>query len=130
MSHKLSGKAVDDVLVEWWGPHTDRNYFAAAAPRLLVVLRGTGTVIIEENTTLEIVGTNNSNAVGSVPIRGGKVLPTRDAGDWGPLATVTQASSSPTPQVVAVAASPTAKGLRARVSAVGEGAIEIVSDWN
>lgn len=86
MSHRLLGKNVDDILVEVYGPHTGRNYFAVAIPpQLSVQLFGAhpgDSVVVEKNTTLEIIGTNNSNAIGSKPVRGGSLEPTRDPADW------------------------------------------------
>lgn len=86
MSHWLLGKDVDDILVEFYGPHTGRNYFESSIPpQLSVQLSGAypgDSVVVEVNTTLEFVGTNNSNAIGSTPVRGGKMEPTRDPTDW------------------------------------------------
>ena len=39
MSHKLAGRDVDDVLVEFYGPHTGRNYFeTTVAPQLSILI--------------------------------------------------------------------------------------------
>jgi hypothetical protein len=86
MSHGLLGKDINDILVEFYGPHTGRNYFEAAIlPQLSVQLFGAypgDSVVVEKNTTLEMIGTNNSNAIGSKPVRGGKLEPTRTPADW------------------------------------------------
>jgi hypothetical protein len=86
MSHGLLGKDIDDILVEFYGPHTRRNYFETTIPpQLSVQLFGAHTgdsVVVERNTTLEMIGTNNSNAIGSKPVRGGKFEPTRTPADW------------------------------------------------
>lgn len=91
MGHNLAGKRVDDIVVEILGPVTGRNHFpalGAAAPSMQVQMFGADpvtTIQVETCTTLEIRGTNNSNAIGSVPVRGGKLLFSRDAADWSPL---------------------------------------------
>lgn len=137
MAHRLLGKDVDDILVEFYGPHTGRNYFeATVAPQLTVQLHGADAadaVIIEKNVVLEMIGTNNSNAIGSTPVRGAKLEPTRTPGDWVTVATILGATVTPT--VVALAAEDFEHGIRARISVktdgrVGDGSFSCATQWN
>lgn len=139
MSHKLAGRQLDDVLVEFWGPHLGRNHFPsndATAPQARGQLFGADaatTVVLEENTTLELIGTNNSGAIGSIPVRGAKLLPTRDPADWAVIGTFTVVAG-----LVVVALTPTADphGLRLRISSVPAspdpltGGIELATEWS
>lgn len=136
MSHSLLGKDVDDVLVEFWGPHEGRNYFiTGVAPQLRLQVFGADAadeVTVEENTTLEIVGTNNSGAIGSSPVRGGKLLPTRAAGDWVALGTAQVSDGLVT---IALTARANPYGIRVRVSTktdgvAGDGGVEVATEWN
>lgn len=135
MSHSLLGKEVDDVLVEFLGPHTGRNYFeTTVTPQLSVRVFGADPateVTVEQNVTLEFIGTNNSGAIGSKPVRGAKLLPTRTPGDWVAIATATIADGL---VVVPLSAEDFANGVRVRVSAVGgdpvDGSVEVATQWN
>jgi hypothetical protein len=136
MSHKLLGRNVDDVLIEFYGPHTGRNYFeTTVAPQLSVLLSSAtpgDTIVIEKNTTLEMVGTNNSNAIGSTPVRGGKLMPTRTPGDWATLATIVAGDPL---TVVALLAEDFEHGIRVRITVkslgvLGPGGVEVATQWN
>lgn len=139
MSHKLHGKKVDDILTEFWGPHSGRNYFVlagAAVPpqlRVQVFAANAGTnIIVEENTNLEFVGTNNSNAIGSTPVRGPKLVPTRTPGDWVTLGGgALDVSDGLTTITLTARADPYA--IRVRVAAVTHpenGSVAVATEWN
>lgn len=136
MSHSLLGKDVDDILVEFYGPHTGRNYFeATVAPQLSIQVFGADAadeVTIEKNVVLEMIGTNNSNAIGSKPVRGGKLEPTRTPGDWAPLGTALIGSGL---VVIALPAEDFEHGIRVRVTVktdgrLGDGSVELATQWN
>ncbi len=139
MGHRLLGKKVDDILVEFWGPHIGRNFFeqptTAVPPQLRIQVFGADagtTVILEENTTLEFRATNNSGAVGSNPMRGGKLLPTRAAGDWSAIGAAVSIASVLQTRLLTARTNP--YGLRVRVTAVGgdpvDGSVEVATEWN
>ena len=137
MSHSLLGKDVDDILVEFYGPHTGRNYFEATiAPQLSIQLFGADAldaVVVEKNVVLEIIGTNNSNAIGSTPVRGGKLEPTRTPANWLPLGAPILIGSGLV--VVALPAEDFEHGIRVRVSVktdgrLGDGSVELATQWN
>lgn len=130
MSQKLINKPLDSILLEWYGPHVGRNYFSTVTPQLIVSLFGTGEIVIETTTVFTIRGTNNSNAIGSVPVRGGKLFASRDPGDWSILATIDSSTSTPAPQIVTLTPTTTHQALRARVTGTGTGSVTIVSDWS
>jgi hypothetical protein len=136
MSHSLLGKDVDDILVEFYGPHTGRNYFeATVAPQLSIQVFGADAadeVTIEKNVVLEMIGTNNSNAIGSTPVRGGKLEPTRTPSDWAPLGTALIGSGL---VVIALPAEDFEHGIRVRVTVktdgrLGDGSVELATQWN
>ena len=139
MSHSLAGKKLNDVLVELWGAHLGRNHFPsndAPAPQIRGQLFGADaatTVVLEQNLVLEIVGTNNSGAIGSTPVRGGKILPTRTATDWTIIGAFTVATGM---VVVLPPASVDPYGLRLRISAIPAspdplvGGIELATEWS
>jgi len=138
MRHRLLGAEIDDVLVEFWGPHIGRNYFeqpTPAIPQIRMQVFGADaatTVILEQNTTLEFRATNNSNAIGSNPMRGGKLLPTRDAGDWAAVGAAIAVGDGLVVRTPAIVGDP--NGLRVRVTAVGgdpvDGSVEVATEWN
>jgi len=136
MSHSLLGKDVDDILVEFYGPHTGRNYFEATiAPQLSIQVFGADAldeVTVEKNVVLEMIGTNNSNSIGSKPVRGGKLEPTRTPADWGPIGTATVADGL---VVIVLAAEDYEHGIRVRVTTKtdgrqGDGGVEVATQWN
>ncbi len=137
MSHSLLNKDVGDVLVEFYGPHTGRNYFAdTVAPQLRIQVFGADpldAVIVERNTTLEIVGTNNSGAIGSKPVRGGKLRPTRAAAQWVAVGAAVTVGSGLT--IKALPAEDFEHGIRVRVTVKtlgrqGDGGVEVATQWN
>ena len=138
MGHRLLGKEVDAVLTEFWGPHIGRNYFeqpTPAVPQVRIQVFGadaTTTVILEQNTTLEFRGTNNSNAVGSNPLRGGKLLPTRDSGDWAAVGAAIAVSDGLVVRTPSIEVNP--NGLRVRLVVAGgdpvDGSVEVATEWN
>ena len=136
MSHSLLGKDVDDVLVEFYGPHTGRNYFSTVAPQLSIQVSGANpldSVIVEKNTTLALMGTNNSNAIGSTPVRGGKLLPTRESGDWTPIGAAELVGDGL--QIRALPAESFEHGIRVRVivktdGTQGNGGVDVATQWN
>jgi hypothetical protein len=139
MSHSLLGKDVDDILVEFYGPHSRRNYFegppAPVVPQLSIQVFGADPldeVTIEKNTTLEIIGTNNSNAIGSKPVRGGKLEPTRTPADWVALGTAAVGDGL---VVIALPVEDQKHGIRVRVTTktlgrLGDGGVEVVTQWH
>lgn len=140
MAHSLLGKDVDDILVEFYGPHIGRNYFAdTVAPQLQIQVFGADPadeVTVEKNIELEMVGTNNSGAIGSKPVRGGKLMLTREPGDWTPVgggdATPTVADGL---VVIPLVAEDFEHGIRVRVSVkalgrAGDGSVEVATQWN
>ena len=138
MGHRLLGKEVDAVLTEFWGPHIGRNYFeqpTPAVPQVRIQVFGadaTTTVILEQNTTLEFRGTNNSSAVGSTPLRGGKLLPTRDSGDWAAVGAAIAVSDGLVVRTPSIEVNP--NGLRVRLVVAGgdpvDGSVEVATEWN
>lgn len=140
MGHSLAGRQDDDILIEIHGPQIGRNHFpalGAGAPEVRIQLFGADpatTVILEECTTLEMVGTNNSNAIGSAPVRGGKLEFSRDPGDWaavGAAVAVADGLVVRTPGVTTEL-----RGLRIRIESVPAspdplvGSVEMATDWN
>ena len=116
---------------QWYGPHIDRNHFSSTAPRLLVSLHGTGEIVIESTDVFHIRGTNNSNSIGSTPVQGGKLFPSRDSSDWTPVGGVVNESTSvPVPLIITLTPTAGQQALRARVTTEGTGSLTIVSDWN
>lgn len=141
MSHSLSGKRAGDVLTEFWGPHNGRNYFVQAAaavdPQLRFQIFGTDsgtTIIVEENTTLEFVGTNNSGAIGSSPVRGAKLLPTRAAADWTEIGVGAPYDITNGLVTLTLTARDNPYGIRVRVVAIGgdpeRGSVAVATEWN
>jgi len=136
MSHSLLGKAVDDVLAQFWGPHEGRNYFTTTVvPQLRIQVFGSDpatSVVVEENTTLEFRGSNNSNAIGSFPVRGAKLFPTTNPADWTIIGGPVLVASGLV--VVALTARPDPYGIRVRVSATGGdpvvGSVVVATEWN
>lgn len=137
MSHKLLGKDVNDILVEFYGPHTGRNYFeATVAPQLSIQVHGANpldSVIVEKNVVLEMIGTNNSNAIGSTPVRGGKLEPTRVATDWIAVGAPVLVGSGL--QIRALPAESFEHGIRIRVvvktdGTLGDGSVSVATQWN
>jgi hypothetical protein len=136
MSHSLLGKDVDDILVEFHGPHIGRNYFeTTVVPQLSIQVFGADPadeVEVQVNTTLEMAGTNNSGAIGSKPVRGGKLKATRDSGDWAVEATVTVGDGL---IVVPLSAEDFANSVRVIVTVKtlgrqGDGSVEVATQWN
>lgn len=136
MSHSLLGKDVDDILVEFYGPHTGKNYFETTiVPQLSIQVFGADAadeVTVEKNTVLEMIGTNNSNAVGSKPVRGGKLEPTRTPGDWAALDTAVVGDGL---VVVSLPAEDFEHGIRVRITVKtlgrqGDGSVELATQWN
>ncbi len=136
MSHSLLGKDVDDILVEFHGPHTGRNYFeTTVAPQLSIQVFGADpadAVEVQVNTILEMAGTNNSGAIGSKPVRGGKLKATRTPGDWSTEATVTVGDGL---IIVPLAPEDFANSVRVIVTAKtlgrqGDGSVEVATQWN
>ena len=137
MSHSLLGKDVDDILVEFYGPHTGRNYFESSiVPQLSIQIFGADAadaVVVEKNIVLEIIGTNNSNAIGSTPVRGGKLEPTRTPANWIAIGAAVLVGSGLV--VKALAAEDFAHGIRVRISAKtngrqGDGGVEVATQWS
>ena len=136
MAHSLLGKDVDDILIEFYGPHIGRNYFETTiAPQLQIQVFGADAadeVTVEKNIELEIVGTNNSGAIGSKPVRGGKLMLTRTPGDWAPLGTAIVGDGL---VVIALPAEDFEHGIRVRVTTKtlgrqGDGGVEVATQWN
>jgi hypothetical protein len=136
MAHRLLGKDVDDILVEFYGPHTGRNYFeTSVVPQLSIQVFGADAadeVTVEKNDTLEIIGTNNSGAIGSKPVRGGKLEPTRTPGDWAPLGTAEVGDGL---VVIVLPAEDFEHGIRVRITVKtngrqGDGGVEVATQWN
>jgi len=136
MGHSLLGKDVGDVLVEFLGPHTGRNYFASTiTPQLSIQVFGADAadeVSVDVNTTQELAGTNNSNAIGSKPVRGAKIRASNDPADWTSLATVTIGDGL---VVVPLTAEDFANFIRVRVTVktdgvLGDGSVEVATQWN
>jgi hypothetical protein len=137
MAHSLLGKDVDDILIEFYGPHTGRNYFEdTVAPQLQIQVFGADagdSVIVEKNIVLEMIGTNNSGAIGSKPVRGGKLEPTRTPGDWAAVGAAILVGSGLV--VRALAAEDFEHGIRVRVvtktlGRLGDGSVELATQWN
>ena len=137
MSYSLLGKDVDDILVEFYGPQTGRNYFAATvAPQLSIQVFGADaadSVIVEKNVVLEMIGTNNSGAIGSKPVRGGKLEPSRTPTDWVPVGAAILVGSGLV--VRALVAEDFEHGIRVRVvtktlGREGDGSVELATQWN
>lgn len=137
MSHKLLGKDVDDILVEFYGPHTGRNYFETTViPQLSIQVHGANaldSVIVEKNTTLQMIGTNNSNAIGSTPVRGSKLEPTRVPTDWVAVGAPVLVGSGL--QIRALPAEDFEHGIRVRVvvktdGRLGDGSVSVATQWN
>lgn len=137
MAHSLLNKDVDDILVEFYGPHTGRNYFeTTVVPQLQIQVFGADagdSVIVEKNVVLEIFGTNNSNAIGSKPLRGGKLRPTRTPGDWVAVGAAVLVSSGLVIRVLP--AEDFEHGIRVRVvtktlGRQGDGSVELATQWN
>ena len=137
MAHSLLGKDADDILVEFYGPHTGRNYFeVTVAPQLQIQVFGADSadsVIVEKNVLLEMIGTNNSNAIGSKPVRGGKLEPSRTPGDWTPVGAAISIGSGLV--VRALAAEDFKHGIRVRIVSKtlgrqGDGSVEVATQWN
>ena len=137
MSHSLLGKDVNDILVEFYGPHTGRNYFeSTVVPQLSIQVFGADAldaVVVEKNTTLEMIGTNNSNAIGSTPVRGGKLEPTRTPANWVPIGGAVLIGSGLV--VKALTAEDFEHGIRVRVTVKtngrqGNGGVEVATQWN
>lgn len=137
MSHNLLGKDVDDILVEFYGPHTGRNYFeTTVAPQLQIQVFGADaadSVIVEKNVTLEMIGTNNSGAIGSTPVRGGKLEPTRTPANWVAVGAAVLVGSGLV--VKALPAEDFEHGIRVRISVKtngrqGAGSVELATQWN
>ena len=137
MSHRLLGKDVNDILVEFYGPHNRRNYFEVSIPpQLSVQLFGAypgDSVVVEKNTTLEFIGTNNSNAIGSKPVRGGKLEPTRTPTDWVAVGAPVLIGSGL--QLRALPAEDFKHGIRVRVvsktlGSQGDGGVEVATQWH
>lgn len=141
MSHKLAGRRVDDVLVEFLGPIEGRNHFptlGTGTPELsgqLFAADPATTVLVEECTTILIQGTNNSNAIGSTPVRGGKVVFSQDPGDWVTIGTLTVAALLVTGITPTVGTPEAPVAIRLRIDAVPagpdplEGSVELVTQW-
>lgn len=139
MGHRLLGKDVDDILVEFYGPHQNRNYHEGApapvVPQMSIQVFGADAgdeVTVEKNTTLEFIGTNNSNAIGSTPVRGGKLEPTRDPADWVALGTATIGDGL---VVIALPTEEQEHGIRVRITAKtngrqGDGSVEVATQWH
>jgi len=137
MGHSLLGKDVDDILIEFYGPHTGRNYFeTTVSPQLQLQVFGADpadSVIVERNTTLIMFGTNNSNAIGSTPVRGGKLEPSRVPADWVAVgAAVTVGDGLVTR---ALPAEDFEHGVRVRVvtktdGRLGAGSVTVATQWN
>ncbi len=125
MGHSLAGKRVDDVLVEILGPIVGRNHWpalGAAAPALEVQLFGADPVTsvqVETCVVLEYVGTNNSNAAGSTPVRGAKLTFSRQPGDWVALGAPVLVGTGLLALAPPVATIDAPIAIRARVLAVG-----------
>ena len=137
MSHSLLNKDVDDILVEFYGPHTGRNYFeVTVAPQLSIQVFGADaldSVVVEKNVVLELAGTNNSNAIGSKPVRGSKLKPTRTATDWVAVGAPVLISSGLV--IKALPAEDFEHGIRVRVlvktlGRQGDGSVAVATQWN
>ncbi len=137
MSHSLLGKDVDDILVEFYGPQTGRNYFeTTVVPQLSIQVFGADAgdeVIVEKNTVLEMIGTNNSNAIGSKPVRGGKLEPSRTPGDWNAIGAAVLVGDGLV--VRSLPAEDFKHGIRVRIAVktngrVGDGSVEVATQWS
>lgn len=137
MSHSLLGKDVGDVLVQFYGPHTGRNYFETSiAPQLSIQVFGADPadeVEVQVNNTLEFRGTNNSGAIGSKPLRGAKLEPTlgNDA-DWSTVGSATVGDGLVT---VALTAEDFENAIRVIVTTktngkLGDGSVAVATQWN
>ena len=136
MAHSLLNKDVDDILVEFHGPHIGRNYFeTTVVPQLSIQVFGADPadeVEVQVNTTLEMAGTNNSGAIGSKPVRGGKLKATRAVADWATLDTAVVGDG-----LVVVALAPEDFEHSIRVIVIvktlgrqGDGSVEVATQWN
>ena len=142
MSHSLAGRNVDEVLVEFWGPITGRNHFpalGAAAPQAQGQLTGADpatVVVLESCTTLVMVGTNNSNAIGSTPVRGGKLVLSQDPADWAAVGAPMTVAAGLLTLVLPVGTTIAPVGLRLRIDAVPAGpdplvgGVDLATQWN
>ena len=137
MAHSLEGKDVDDVLVAFHGPHTGRNYFeSSVAPQLSIQVFGADpgdSVIVEQNVTLRFVGTNNSNAIGSSPVRGAKLNVTTDPDDWVAVGGAVAVGDGLVTRVLS--AEDFENGVRVRVvtktlGRPGKGSVAVATQWN
>ena len=137
MSHTLLGKDVDDILVEFYGPQTGRNHFeTGTVPQLSIQVFGADAgdeVIVEKNIVLEMIGTNNSGAIGSTPVRGGKLEPSRTPGDWNAIGAVIVVGDGLVLRTLA--AEDFEHGIRVRVvtkilGRQGDGGVEVATQWN
>ena len=145
MGHSLNGKRVDDILVEFLGPIDGRNHypaFGAAVPQAQGQMFGADpatTVLLEECSTLVMIGTNNSNAIGSSPVRGGKLVFSRDPADWSAVGAPLTVAAGLLVFPLTVGTTDTPVAYRLRVSAapaVGPafislaGSVELATQWN
>ncbi len=122
---KLAGKAVNDLIVEYYGPVTGRNYNTSGAaspvaPAINVVVHGTGAVQLQESQTFKMQGNSGTNNFTHDKIA--------DPTTWVNLGTPIDASSGLTSVVPTVDSS--FSTIRAIVSTAGDGHVVIQSDWN
>ncbi len=121
---RLDGLIAGDVVKEFLGPHTGRNYFGADAPAIDVQMFGAGSVQMQVNTSFIFRGERVGSPSGQVPISLEKIP---DPATWVNLGAVVAAGA-----VVSVA--PSAQSdinfIRAIVVAPGDGNVAIATHWD
>jgi len=123
---KFEGRAVNDVLVEWNGPVTGRNYnvyqVAAPAPALVhIKVWGSGAVKLQHNNTFIFKtpgGDQNRHRLDKVPAETGWT----DDG-----AAISEADRY---QTRTITVDPATLYLRVILTTAGTGRVEIKSNWN
>ena len=121
---KLTGKAVSDQIVEYYGPITGRNYNTAgaaapAAAAINIQVTGTGSIQLQETQTFKIRGNAGLNNFTNDKVP--------DETTWVNLGPVIDAAAGLT--TVSPAVDPSFSCIRAIVAVSGEGRVIIQSDW-
>lgn len=123
---KLDGRAVNDVLVEWIGPVTGRNYnvaqAATPAPALVhIKVWGSGAVKLQHNNTFVFKapgGDQNLHRLDKVPAETG----------WADDGAVVNEAAGYQTRTITV--DPATLYLRVIVTTAGTGRVEVKSNWS
>lgn len=121
---RLDGLITGDVVKEFLGPHTGRNYFSTGAPAVDVQMFGGGSVQMQTNTSYILSGERVSSPSGQVPINFEKIP---DPTTWVDLGGVISNGSLVS---VAPLAQPNINFIRAIVVAPGDGNVAIATHWD